>query len=143
MDNILRGTGLMSRGHDYTKSIVTISQYIRCTLSIQDCIWLMRAVPSGTALMSWMYEVMGLMRTMSECILLQRLIKSDMGPTRHYEICTREQIDHNTYDQSQYVTLTHDASADSKKFGDASRAWMTFRLRPTRLGPNRLQLKLI
>jgi len=49
-----------------------------------------------------------------------RLVKLDMGPTGHYEICTGAQIDHNAYGYSQYVTLTHGASADFKKFGDVT-----------------------
>lgn len=38
------------------------------------------------------------------------LVNLDIDKLRHCEICTRVQIDHNTYDHSQYVTLAHDAS---------------------------------
>jgi hypothetical protein len=46
------------------------------------------------------------------------LVNLDIDKLRHCEICARVQIDHNTYDHSQYVTLAHDASQYIRQFSD-------------------------
>ena len=87
---------------------------------MQDNVRIMNKVPDGTDLTShvWSFKQL-ILELKCQGILYHEismrsilLAKVDIDKLRHREICTRIQIDHNTYDYSQYVILSHDASSE-------------------------------